>query len=58
MTKQNAKKNYIKEITNRHIGFSGKRKMNDNDFRLFLKYISFGGLKTYQGFKDFKLNIK
>ena len=48
----------IKEITDRHIGFTGKYKMDDKDFKLFLKYISFGGLKTYQGFKDFKLEYK
>jgi len=51
-------KNYIKEAINRHIGFTGNYKMNDIDFKLYLKYISISSLHTYQGFKDFKLNNK
>ena len=51
-------KKSIKELTNRHIGFTGNYKMNDIDFNLYLKYISISGLHTYQGFKDFKLNNK
>ena len=47
-------KKSIKELINRHIGFSGNYKMNDIDFKLYLKYMSLPVLHTYQGFKDFK----
>ena len=33
-------KNYVKEVKDRHYNFSGTYKVNDNDFKLYLKYIS------------------